>query len=143
MPFTKEFWKGRREELSKKISEKMKGKKPWNKGKKGLQIAWNKGTKGIMKPNKTSFRKGNNLGTNAHNWKGDKVSYGALHCWIRRYLGKASNYLCSHCDKNAENWANISQQYKRDLSDWMPLCILCHRKYDKHSEKIRNWWRTR
>ena len=39
-----------------------KGKKgvqvPWNKGKKGVQVAWNKGTKGIMKPNSTSFKKG-------------------------------------------------------------------------------------
>jgi len=39
-----------------------KGKKgvqvAWNKGKKGVQVAWNKGTKGIMKPNSTSFKKG-------------------------------------------------------------------------------------
>ena len=35
-----------------------KGHIPWNKGKKGVQIAWNKGSKGIMKPNKTSFKKG-------------------------------------------------------------------------------------
>lgn len=34
------------------------GRSPWNKGKKGSQIAWNKGTVGIMKENKTSFRKG-------------------------------------------------------------------------------------
>lgn len=35
--------------LSDKTREKMKGKTPWNKGKKGLQIAWNKGLKGVMK----------------------------------------------------------------------------------------------
>lgn len=33
-------------------------KEPWNKNRKGLQKAWNKYTKGIMKPNKTSFKKG-------------------------------------------------------------------------------------
>lgn len=39
-----------------------KGKKgmqqAWNKGKTGLQVAWNKGIKGSVKPNKTSFKKG-------------------------------------------------------------------------------------
>jgi hypothetical protein len=30
----------------------------WNKGTKGLMNTWNKGTKGIMKPNKTTFKKG-------------------------------------------------------------------------------------
>jgi hypothetical protein len=35
-----------------------KGHIPFNKGKKGLQVAWNKGTKGICKPNSGCFKKG-------------------------------------------------------------------------------------
>ena len=35
------------EETKNKLSESHKGTEPWNKGKKGLQIAWNKGKKGI------------------------------------------------------------------------------------------------
>lgn len=41
-----------------KIKSSNIGSIPWNKGKKGLQIAWNKGTKGVMKSNQTSFKKG-------------------------------------------------------------------------------------
>lgn len=35
-----------------------KNRTPWNKGLKGTQTAWNKGTKGVMKPNKTTFKAG-------------------------------------------------------------------------------------
>ncbi len=35
-----------------------KGMTPFNKGKKGLQVAWNKGTKGVCKPNSGCFKKG-------------------------------------------------------------------------------------
>ena len=37
-------------DIKKKISESNKGKPPWNKGKKGLQVAWNKGKKGVQTP---------------------------------------------------------------------------------------------
>jgi len=70
-------------------------------------------------------------------WKGDKVGYIWLHQWVRRKLGKA-NY-CKHCglDKKKPNkkrcfeWANISKKYKRDLNDWISLCMKCHKKFDK------------
>jgi len=42
------------EETRKKMSEARNGKAPWNKGKKGLQIAWNKGLK---RSNGTSEKK--------------------------------------------------------------------------------------
>lgn len=36
----------RTEETKKKMSDAAKGRIPWNKGKKGVQVAWNKGKKG-------------------------------------------------------------------------------------------------
>lgn len=39
------FGKRQSEETKRKISEAKKGRIPWNKGKKGLQVAWNKGKK--------------------------------------------------------------------------------------------------
>jgi hypothetical protein len=40
-------------EVKKRVSESLKGKTPWNKGKKGVQVAWNKGMK--MQNNRESL----------------------------------------------------------------------------------------
>ncbi len=64
-------------------------------------------------------------GENHHNWKGDKVKYDALHAWIKRRLKKPS--CCDNCRKEKDlDLANISGNYKRDLSDWRWLCRKCH-----------------
>ena len=97
-----------------------KGNKPWNKGKPYSQI---KDEKHPM-------------------WKGNEVKYGGLHVWICRKLGKLKK--CSSCGRSKSpknkrkwfHWHNISGKYKRDLNDWIRLCILCHRKYHKkHDSK--------
>ena len=72
-------------------------------------------------------------------WKGDKVGYSGLHTWVRKHLGKPLK--CEHCSKENKpakdgrykfvQWANKSHEYKRDLMDWLALCVPCHKKYDK------------
>ena len=47
-------------------SQFKKGRKPWNKGKKGVQIAWNKGKKGVMPP---AWNKGKKGATNSGSFK--------------------------------------------------------------------------
>lgn len=115
--------------LSKNTKEKLKkahkGRhhSPKTEFKKGL-IPWNKG-KEFMADEKHP------------NWKGDKVGYSALHNWIRKKLGKPKK--CEHCGttKGTLHWANKSGEYKRDLTDWISLCVRCHRKYDlKRYEKF-------
>jgi hypothetical protein len=72
------------------------------------------------------------IGENARAWKGEKAGYVAKHLWIIKHHGKASE--CIKCDsKTAKRyeWANISGEYKRDFSDYMPLCPPCHRRLDK------------
>lgn len=93
-----------------------KGQKPWNKDIKYLQIT------DSLHPM----------------WKGNDVSYGALHSWIARKLGKPTN--CENCDKINLNgrkihWANKNGKYKRNLSDWIRLCVSCHKKYDIWRQK--------
>jgi hypothetical protein len=68
-------------------------------------------------------------------WKGHAVGYHALHSWIKRRLVKTK--LCQNC-KNVPPFdlANISQKYKRDLSDWEWLCRSCHMKKDLRLEKL-------
>lgn len=65
------------------------------------------------------------------NWKGDDVGYWGIHSWVQRNYGKANH--CEDCgDMNAPRyeWANISGQYKRDISDWKQLCKKCHNDMD-------------
>ena len=65
-------------------------------------------------------------------WKGDRVGYLALHQWIARKLGNPKK--CEHCETTTAkryDWANVSGDYKRDLTDWIRLCRKCHIQYDK------------
>lgn len=65
------------------------------------------------------------------NWKGDNVGYISLHNWVKRYKGSPKK--CEHClseEKKMYHWANKSHEYKRDLDDWIRLCVSCHKKYD-------------
>lgn len=71
-------------------------------------------------------------GPNAKHYlfKGDNASYTSLHGWVRRHKG--SPIRCEHCSsiEGKFQWANKSHEYKRDLTDWISLCIPCHRKHD-------------
>jgi len=75
-------------------------------------------------------------GTKHHYWKGALVSYRALHHWVVRELGQPTK--CEACDKSATghnmHWANISGEYKREVSDWVRLCAKCHKDFD--SQKL-------
>lgn len=114
-----------------KIRQKALGRKGHKLGKlfeKGND-PWNKGLKGI------------NLGSKNWMWKGENAGYHAIHIWLKTNYGKASK--CEHCGtKKAKRfeWANISGEYKRDISDYLQLCSKCHHKYDNLSQKR---WETR
>lgn len=91
--------------------------------------AWEKGHTPWNKHKRIFQTKGNRNGM----WKGNQVSYSALHHWIKRELGQPTK--CEHCGKDGFNtrqieWANKSRQYKRDLDDWLRLCKSCHKFYD-------------
>lgn len=81
------------------------------------------------------------IGEKAYNWKGNNVGNKSLHQWVTRKLGKPSECEnCSTITAKKYEWANISGEYKRDLSDWARLCTRCHRLFDDHSTKM---WATR
>lgn len=79
---------------------------------------------------KTEFKKGEI----PHNFKEEGVGYDALHDWVRRHKGKASAQICK-CGKPAKYWANLSWEYKRDLTDYEAMCKMCHIEYDRKG----NW----
>jgi hypothetical protein len=125
-----------------------KGCIPWNKGKKEVQKAWNKDLKTgplsqIHRQNIGTGNKGKTLGTKNYAWKGDKVSYRSLHLWIYYHKGHPST--CEHCKKTSLkaqeiHWASLSGEYKRDLNDWIRLCVKCHRKLDKNRKTIKKFY---
>lgn len=66
-----------------------------------------------------------------------KKTYWAIHAWVRRNKPKPKE--CSKCGISGKAiwWANVSKEYKRDLSDYVPLCCPCHRKMD-YTDEWRN-----
>lgn len=132
MPFTK----GHKINVGRKVSEETRRKigagnkisvqKFYDNG----GHAWNKGLKVRTNTGRTHFKKGcvNELNTN---WKGNDVGYHGLHKWIQRHKGKADK--CEKCGiLNAKKyeWANISGEYKRDVDDFMSMCVSCHILFD-------------
>ena len=120
-------------------TEFKKGLVPWSKGKIGLHLSPDtEFKKGVRNNPDGEFRKGHisyntgkkHLPDSQHwDWKGDDVGYFGLHSWVNRKMGKATK--CMKCKKTGWcHWANISQEYKRDLSDWISLCPKCHHKFD-------------
>ena len=140
------------DKVKKKLSESHKGKIPWNKYLVSLYCNYckklfqprvciqkfcSKKCSDNAKIGITTWSKGKKApwatGEKNFNWKGDDVGYSGLHYWVVSRLGKPTT--CWHCGKsnlhgNSIQWANKSHTYKRDVNDWLRLCVKCHRKYD-------------
>ncbi len=96
------------------------------------------------KNNKTGIENGKSTRFKATGSKGvnilGKNGYRNLHKWLVKNLGKPTK--CEHCGK--ENltgkhihWANKDHLYKKNLKDYIRLCVKCHWHYDrKYSEHI-------
>ena len=97
------YWKGKKllEEHKRKLSEAHKGQK-----------SWNKGLKGVLKPNKTSFKKGNHVrtefkpglfGEKAPHWQGGKTEKSKLLRNSKKFgewrtkVFIRDNYICQIC----------------------------------------------
>ena len=117
------------EETRRKISESCKkhGIGKWMLGRKHPPEQLKKMSESNI--GKHSIKRPDMIGEKHHMWKGDKVSYRSLHKWVERSLGKA--YMCENDKSHIStryHWANISHEYKRDLSDWKQLCPSCNCK---------------
>lgn len=93
-----------------------------------------------------AFAPGQTAGEMNVNWKGNKVSYGGIHDYIRNKYG--SPQICEHCKaKNLgsrkHHWANISGEYKRDRNDWLRLCAKCHFNFDGRISNIIRYNQSR
>ncbi len=87
------------------------------------------------------FKGRKNPWTAKMNWKGDDVGYRGLHRWIIKMKGRPDK--CSHCLRprttpSSIHWANISKLYKRDVDDFVALCVKCHKAYDGGKLILKN-----
>lgn len=107
-----------------------------NRGKKrSVQFCENQSRrlKGVRRPHMYEKR----YGDRNNHWKGDRVGYSGIHKWIKKTLGNQTQcYLCGVIGlkgvdgRSMINWANISGEYRRDITDWTLLCTKCHKAYD-------------
>ena len=100
--------------------EKLRGRKPWNKGKKTGLAPW----LGKKRPDITG-----NLNSN---WTGDKASYAAIHQWLSKQYGQPK--YCENCGNTDPSkryeWSCISGEHRRDRQYYWRLCKKCHNNYD-------------
>lgn len=67
--------------------------------------------------------------------KTNKYWYLYIHNWIKKY--KPMPRKCEDCgQKRLLQYANLSGRYKKQISDWKCLCIICHRAYDEKSTSL-------
>ena len=65
--------------------------------------------------------------------------YSTLHRWVRHHLGTPKRCdFCKRTEATRFHWANKSQQYREDLSDWLRLCPSCHKRYDLDAKRNQN-----
>ena len=84
-----------------------------------------------------------NRDSNNYLWGGNKTGYRSKHHWVVRRLGKANH--CVDCGLNKLpkgrvrffHWANISGEYRRDITDYKSLCMKCHKRFDGYGI---SWW---
>jgi len=130
-------------EARKHISDSLKGRKPTEKqllvlekGRKNRDTQWKPQSK--KKASISAINSPLKKRNEQHwAWKGDKAGYRSIHRWVVRNLGRPNQ--CSKCKKivlgKGIHWANINHKYKRNLKDWIRLCVKCHRAFDKNKRK--------
>lgn len=98
---------------------------PWNKGKKTDPEVLAR----TMKSRVGTYPEG----ARNKKWKGEAASYFAKHIWMRTHFGRADK--CEECgalrSERMIHWANISGEYKRDITDWRQLCVPHHSRFDR------------
>jgi len=127
------YGKSMSEEQKKKISLSKKGKPSTFLGKHHTEEAIERMRSGHLGKKLSEEHKQNirssNLKENCYLWKGDKVGYGGLHEYIRKYLPIPKS--CYICKKEKRLYAAcVTGVYNRDFRNWRYLCHKCHMWFD-------------
>ncbi|WP_159104206.1 hypothetical protein [Streptomyces sp. CdTB01] len=74
------------------------------------------------------------------------TGYELAHLRVKSRYASARNYFCTFCGLEADQWAidhdapglqhdEKGRAYSLDPDAYVPLCVRCHRAYDKHVSK--------
>ena len=123
------YWLGKKRSQEDKEKMSKAAKRP-----ERLKVALNNLGIYAIKRKPLKRKSGRPKGERHYEWKGGNVGYRGLHRWVNKELGKPDT--CEHCGTNGLSghqihWANKSGEYKRELTDWLRLCVKCHKEYDK------------
>lgn len=68
-------------------------------------------------------------------FKGTNSEYTMLHSWVRKQLGTPQHCVkcLSKSPRRWYDWANISGEYHKDLTDWIRVCRPCHKIMDRNA----------
>ncbi len=100
----------------------------------GVNKGWFKKGRVFTTEEKQKIREATKKAQEHYRWKGDNIKYAGLHDWVILMLGQPTK--CKKCGTDGLvghkiHWANRSGEYKREISDWLRLCVKCHSRYDK------------
>ena len=77
------------------------------------------------------------LGDKSYNWKGNSIGYVGIHIRLAR---KIKPTRCINCKRERKlQWAHLGNSYSTDLSEYVTLCVSCHRLYDHQYMTIREF----
>jgi len=73
------------------------------------------------------------------NWKGDKVSYVGLHCWVNsNWIKEKKCEVCDQTDQKFYDWANLGI-YNRERKNWKVMCRSCHNKSHNKAKHLEEF----
>jgi len=59
-------------------------------------------------------------------------SYSTRHWRVVQARGKAREYDCVRCGRQAQEWSQIHGKSGESPNHYRPMCCSCHQKYDNH-----------
>lgn len=70
-------------------------------------------------------------GPQASQWKGDQVTYRAVHNRLVNTRGRAADLACVDCGEPADEWSYCEPTgFSTNLDDYSPRCHGCHKAHD-------------
>jgi len=125
------YWLGRyhTEKTKNKISKSQKGKEPWNKNKKGVQV-FSKETRRKMSES--------HKGEKSYLWKGGLSFLLYPVDWtetLKRAIRERDNYICQICSQYGNYVHHINYDKKNcNPKNLITLCLKCHTKTNHNRE---------